>query len=129
MNAFQRPYISKKKAGLQGSRLQSLHPRGDRDLSRLLVLFSRIIVFLGALATECPSDEGQALPFLSPEALAPEGTNLGNCRWHSKSMPGSWRGAGTQEEMAWLLNKVTPKLKSKNWQGVNQGEKKGKTVP
>ena len=49
--------------------------------------------------------------------------------WHSKCMPGSWREAGTQEEMAWLLNKVTPKLKSKNWQGVNQGEKKGKTVP
>ena len=36
---------------------------------------------------------------------------------------------GTQEELAWLLNKVTPKLKSPNWQEVNQGEKKGKTVP
>ena len=44
---------------------------GETDLSRLLVLFSRIIVFLRALATECPSDEGQALTFLFPEALAP----------------------------------------------------------
>jgi hypothetical protein len=36
---------------------------------------------------------------------------------------------GTQEELAWLLNNMTPKLKSQNRQEVNQGEKKGKTFP